>query len=360
MQKEKLNYLNLYKIVAAVIIACFLHYDQLFLSFVNLEFKGNNVIVRFLMASTSNWLVEFFFVMSGLLFVYAYLEQIENGKMNFSVFIWNRVIKLIPLVIITTIVMFVLQIFCLKTFGKAFFPGDISLDAFISAIFLMGSNVLRIRVNAPTWYIANLFICYIIAYFLTKYRQKVGMLTYLIPIVVGVIIREKGLTVVFFDYTSSRAYIAFFIGVLVGLILPHLNKNKTLFFGGVGIALPLILRNYVYDWGMVSTVMLFPGLLLIGYNSKVLNKLCDNRIIKCLGKLSFDLYLWNFPILVVFAFLSRWVEVNTYWFVVLLVASHLIVGLISNIIMKRAVKPINLYCRKIAEALCSVHEEVNE
>lgn len=232
MKKENLFFLNLYKIIASIIIACFLHYKQLFLPFLDLEFQGRHLIMEFLMDSTSNYLVEFFFMMSGFLFVYAYLKRIENEEMSFSYFIDNRIKKFFPLVFITTAVMFVLQILCFKIFGKAFYPGDVSLDAFISAIFLMGSNVLQVRINAPTWYIANLLICYIIAFFLTKYRQKIGILTYAIPIIIGILIREKGSTAVFFDYTSSRAYISFFMGVLCGLIVPFLNKFNLFIVGG--------------------------------------------------------------------------------------------------------------------------------
>lgn len=360
MQQERLKFINLYKIIAALIISCFLHYDLIFLPYLGKTFEGNSQFLKFLMANTSNYLVEFFYVISGMLFVFAYLEKIDLRQLVFRDFIDKRLRRLLPLTIITTFVMFFLQILCKAFLGVPFYPGEINVDSLIRAFFLLGSTILKVRVNAPAWYVFDLIICYIIAFLLTKHRKKIGIITYFLPIIVGCIIQETGLNFPLLEFHASRAYIAFFTGVILGILIPlfSLNKNITpIILGVVLIILPLSLRAYVKDWSIVSSCMVFPGVILIGYFTKIFNKISDNAVVTYLGVISFDIYLWNFPILVVYALLSRFLIVNTRIFLVELTITHLIVGMISNKCMKKVDKSINVLWLRGSKLLLGIKEK---
>ena len=102
MEKDRLCFLNLYKFIGTILIACFLHYGQLFLPFLGLTFQHNGAVISFLLSGEGNLIVEFFYVMSGFISIYAYSEMIDNGTISFSDFISNRLRKLFPLVFTTT------------------------------------------------------------------------------------------------------------------------------------------------------------------------------------------------------------------------------------------------------------------
>lgn len=334
MQKERLAFINIYKILAAIVIACFLHYRVFLLESFGESFTGDNFLVLFLMGDKSNYFVELFFMMSGLLFAFAYRQRIEEGSLTFATFMNKRLIRLIPLCVITTCWLFPLKIVFERLYGIALWPGFASLNNFIASIFLTNSNLLSVRINPPAWYISKLLICYIIAYVLSKYHKNLGWITYFLPIILGLVIQEEGWNMPLLEFHISRAYIAFFLGVLLEDILKYSNQRKIQNFElCVGVVLLLIsyfLRNLVTDWSAVSTVFIFVGMILVGYNSRILNVIGNTKYFKCLGNISFDLYLWNWPLLLVFIYLYMiGVKTNGYTFLLILILIHLVVAYVS-------------------------------
>ena len=212
MEKERLRFLDLYKFAGAVIIACFLHYKQILLGGLGLEFTTGSRCIAFLMSNKTNSVVEFFFVISGVLFAFAYMDKISQSKLYFAEFYDARLKRLLPLVIITTVLMFVLHILCWKLTSSSFYPGNyspngfISLNDFVSSVLLCDSTMVQSRVNAPAWYIADLLLCYAVAWGLVRVRPYLGKITFFLPLILGVVIQNTDLNILFFNYNYSSNY----------------------------------------------------------------------------------------------------------------------------------------------------------
>lgn len=342
MKKENLGFVNLYKFLGSIVIACFLHYNVLFLGMFQYSYNGASRVARFLMNGTSNYVVELFFILSGLMFAYAYQDRIESGELPFANFFDKRLKRFMPLTIITTFVMFFLRILLEKVTGLAFFPGNVSVNELIYSLILCNSTLCRVRINPAAWYIANLLVCYVLAYILSKYHKNLGKITFVIPIIVGALIRIREVEYPFFELHMSRGYIAFFVGVILCSMIRTLEicvKSEFAVIGGISVIVLLFaLHRYVNDWLMASTIILFPAFIIVGYFSRILNKIGGGvSAFKYLGRISFDIYLWNSPILVVIAVMHHYLgfAVDTGLFVLALIVIHIVVGCISDWGMKK-------------------------
>ena len=99
--------------IAALIIACFLHWhDNINPNFVLLRFWNGYLDGRIL--------VEFFFLISGLTFTAFYMKRIANSEVSFSDFIYSRFVRLAPLyygtLFYVTFMLILRKIFSVGTF----------------------------------------------------------------------------------------------------------------------------------------------------------------------------------------------------------------------------------------------------
>lgn len=347
LRKERLAFINVYKIFAAIVIGCYLHYEVFLLTPLNETFKGTDRISLFLMSGTSNYLVELFFLMSGLPFACSYRAKIESGALEFSTFVDKRLCRLLPLSVLTTLVMFPLRVLYEHLYGY-FFSGYADLNSLIGSVFLTDSTLLKCRVNPPAWQISKLIVCYILGFVLCRYHKKLGIITFFLPIMLGLVVQEFDMEYPLLEFHISRAYIAFFAGVLMEKVLMIFQSLKISSWciclgGGILTAVPLFLRGLVSDWSSVSTLFIFTGMIIIGYFSKVINWLGQTKLFVLLADISYDLYLWNAPILILILLLHQriGITVNTYPFLFALIFIHILVGFVSSIIRKRAYRIVS-------------------
>ena len=89
--------------------------------------------------------------------------------------------------------------------------------------------------------------------------------------------------------------------------------------------------------------IIYPPLLYILYNFEWVNNFCNTRFIKYLGKISYGIYLWNFPILGGTYLLIRFLKLEDeytvkYWFLIWIIMAvlHFILSVLSyNFLEKR-------------------------
>ena len=223
-KNNRYNFLNIYKLIFAIIIACFLHYHDHFLMIFNLHDNFENHIVSDFFVRHSSALTEFFFIASGILFFLAYVPKIKEKKMNFQNFFINRTKRLLPYVAVTSIIMWILQIVSTITTKSQWGIGSINFSEVIINIITFGRGIVKGQtLNGPAWYISVLMFCYIIGYFLTKlYAKSNNKFVYLIPIVIGVAMYINipfDNNIVFINITVARGLIAFFEGIFLHIII---------------------------------------------------------------------------------------------------------------------------------------------
>lgn len=314
-KNTRYNFLNIYKFAFAIVIACFLHFSDHFLKPLGLINHFENHNIANYLTKKSNALTEFFFIASGILFFIAYVPKIKNNKMNFQEFIINRTKKLLPYVAITSLIMWILQVICYNTTGDTWGSiGTIKFSEVITNILTFGNGIVeRQSLNGPAWYISVLMFCYVIGYLITKlYIKTDNILVYLIPVIIGLGMRASvpfNGEVIFINSTVSRGLINFFEGIFIYIILDkydNINKKlkTTLKITSLLIVIISIIvlsnkNNFIYigDIDLYHSFIIMPALIYLSYNSKIIEKISNNKFITYIGNLSFDIYMMNFIIL---------------------------------------------------------------
>lgn len=196
--------------------------------------------------------------------------------------------------------------------------------------------------NAPGWFVSVIFVCYIIFYILAKKSENFS-LGCCVMILVGIVLVyshpfEK---FPFLNFTMGRGYLAFFCGVLLAKYYQKRKKWENVILGSALICLWLIANRYNLLGNLITTWVIYfcTGVMLIAVNSEIINKVLGLGMFQRLGKLSFSIYLWNFPTDIVFNMVNGYYNIFdfskfTCWFI------HLMISLGIVIISSVLVEPV--------------------
>lgn len=216
---------NLLKFIGAIVIAVFLHYNDHFLPYLGIEnpFASNKFLWH--ISHYTFVFVEMYFIISGILFDRVYIEKINQG-MSLELFLMKRVVKLFPLLIVTSIIMYICNMMCFVLSGSLWSCGTLSLWELFGDILFGGKSFLGAAgtLNAPIWYVSVLMPCYIVGYFLAKLNGKWNRkIVFIIPIIAGIMMQYSGLNCVGWNPSIARGYIAFFVGVVLDKLMVELG-----------------------------------------------------------------------------------------------------------------------------------------
>lgn len=383
--KKRLSFVHLYKFIAAILIALFLHYNDHFIPSLGDDIKNNFLDNDFLgmLCTCSFCLVEFFFIFSGMLFMKVFVPRITSNEYDLKKFLKNRIIRIMPYLFVTTCIMFLLEIISVELTEDVWSGvGSIDVTELILNIVLFGNGAAnRVSLNGPVWYLSVLMICYILGYFLAKiYYKYKNELVFLIPIFVGLVVYlNSGAFRGLLNYNVSRGLVSFFIGILLYYYMKkydNINKKyKTyikIILSAIVISIFIILafgayEDYLGNMIIIGNFLLFPSIIYISYNSKILNKICDNKFIKFLGDLSFDIYILNFIILCSTFLIIKKLDINDdilnkkwllIWFIIVL--EHLVICVVANFIRKKIRSSIKKEIEKKKKENISINTNCNE
>ena len=346
-ENDKIAYFNLLKFIAALTIAIFLHYGDHLTRLLGVGKPFPNNLFFDYITINSYVFVEMFFMISGILFVVAYYNKIADG-LSLKKFIKSRMIRIYPLMIITTLYMFLINIMLFRYNRLLWEGGTLSLWNLFSDLVFTGKTMFNAAntLNGPIWYLNVLMICYMIAFVLVKLSNKYNTrYIFLIPVLLGLMIKYSYFSFLFWNINIARGLISFFIGIIISIFLKKYDGYsikqkkvlKMLLLFELLIFFFLLTRKtgnmYVNDNVLSYTFLVFPELIVILYDFKILNKICNTRFFRFLGNISFGIYLWNFPILSTFYFLIINKIINipvlSIEFFLLNILMHIIVATIS-------------------------------
>ena len=368
MKKEnsKYGYFNILRFLGAICIAILLHWNDHMLTALQLNNSLSNHKIIYYLSTHSYVFVEMFYIISGFLFAKVYMNRIINNKeYSLKKFMLSRYIRIFPLVIISSIVMYLLDMIYYQKFNLFFSCGnlkfiDLLFDVLIGGTNTFGTSIMPI--NGPLWYIGPLFICYILAYLLTKiYNKKDNKILFVLPILVGIFIIKTNFNFFLLNYSVSRGLVAFFVGLLLGNSIltnwiERAEKKQKIIFRII-ILLILMLYSYClfvpnsnlffgsyYDIVLSYSLIFFPLLIILLFDLKYINNLGNTKIFKFLGNISFGIYIWNFPIMIIFVYLIKAnilnVNILSWKFFVLNIVIHIFVGSISYLLIEKEISTL--------------------
>lgn len=258
------------------------------------------------------WIVELFFVISGYL-MYTYRNRIRDGKVNLLSFMKKRFMRLFPTVLAGAIAYeFFLYIYvCVMGNDWSGISPNLWGIVLDSLMVQHGWGFSEPWVNYPTWYISNLFLCYLWFYILTKYAQKKGfdeIYLYILMVFVGVSINTYGIEIPFFNSSVCRGYYAFFWGLILGRLMPaiqdwiRVHKVKACFILLiVVIGIPIMIhKECIWVQSNIQYIMtyIYYTCLLVLFEMTYVNKIFCAYAFDYIGRVSFAVYIWHNPLFI--------------------------------------------------------------
>ena len=348
MSSERKYSLDILRVIATILIV-FHHYQQITGSFWEgrLNFYGGKFYF--------GYIVEFFFLLSGF-FMYSYIDKVDT-ELKFKEFILKKVLRLLPLVLISAVVYEVLLYAYSMLYGEKWMGISVSLwGIVITALGIQdGWTFKNPCVNNPTWYISVLILCYVVFYlvtFISKKRNIPHVYLYAFMCLFGCGIVNYGINLPFINDSSGRGFYPFFFGLILAEILDKRGLKKC---DVVASVVSLVFLTGVmlvkFEWvaGGINYIMTFwfyPALIVL-FSSKLFTKIFHFRFIGTLGKITYDVYIWHNVNFVLMFTLIGTLHLNVYLkgrkSMLVYTAINFAVGAISYYVLER---PINKFITK--------------
>lgn len=273
--------------------------------------------------------VDIFFVISGYLITGLVFNEVEENKFSVLKFYERRIRRIIPLVLFTTLIAFILGLIFML-------PDDLeNLCQSVFASNFSANNILMKITSADYWAVKNdykplmhtwslgieeqFYLLYPVIFFFLKGDKK----KFILPLLIFLTILSL---TAFFTSTniSSKFYFLQFrffelsIGGVCAIYFskrnPFINTSKShyiLYFLLIALVFLLFFNSISNnDIKVLTTTILTAGILVLGglhfENNSLYRALISNKVFTGIGKISFSLYMWH---QIVFAF-SRYFLVD--------------------------------------------------
>lgn len=344
------NYsLDILKFVASIMIV-FHHYQQMtdvpFPSGINYWNGKFNF----------GYIVELFFILSGY-FMVRYIDRIKNATISLKQFYLHRLLRLLPLVLISAIV-YEIQLYIYTSLtNESYYGINISLFGIvIDALCIQSGGAFpNPCVNNPTWYLSVLMICYVVFFLISRTARLLKTnenYFYIGMILLGFTIMNYSWNYPYLNNETARGYCCFFIGLLLGRIVEKNGITKVMVVTAVStICVLAFFYQYAYQYianNIYSLLVLFiyPSIIII-FNTKVFRILFHRPIFGLLGKISFDIYLWHNPLIqtlfIVVIVLNLKIDYANRIYMYCFLAVVIAVSILSHLLIE---KPVNKWLMK--------------
>lgn len=277
-----------------------------------------------------SWKLPYFFVLSGFVLTLSYRRNIERGEKPYRNFIINRIFRIYPLFMLTTIVVFITKI----AFGAG---ADIEgASRFLNISWRIAPKVIDLihsltlvglgdtwAYNGPAWtlvfemryaiifplffylirkswlfitiFLAMAFVAYNVdsqiarvdIFYATNYQLSnlCSMICFLVFYIGGVLLafnRER-LSAAYNSLPKGGSYAAVALAILFMLAPKWVPQ-----------IVPADIRSFANNLVIMVGVMMWVIILI---NNKFVSNIFTNKVLTALGRSSFSIYMWHTPII---------------------------------------------------------------
>ncbi|PKL16798.1 MAG: hypothetical protein CVV49_14455 [Spirochaetae bacterium HGW-Spirochaetae-5] len=296
--------------IAAIGVAFFWHYKHFDYAFFENNFAALPLYSVFNWFYLYGWnLVDFFFVLSGFIFMHVYSKMIMYNRISERTFFILRLSRLYPLHVITLFTVAFLQYYRYFT-GMGFFQCEINdLYHFIlNLLFIQGGFFeIGLSFNGPSWSLSCEIIAYILFFYVLK-KNKKPLPVFVLFVFIGLSILQMQVNVPLFNISNAKMLVGFFIGCLAFVLNNHIlkmsSRSKNILFGTI-LLFTIIIGLMIYktgftkifgQWDRVMPILVYPLLIISSLNILFLNWIFSLKPLTYMGDLSYSIYLIHFPV----------------------------------------------------------------
>ena len=265
--------------------------------------KNYNCITDNAFVNNSHLFVNFFFVLSGFVIAYIYLDKLKTGK-SVLAFLKNRIKRIYPLHVYTLLVFALFELSKSFLFKLGYFttqePSNNNLGSFLSSLFLMNATPVgtnnALSWNYPSWSISAEMIAYIlfamVLYCFRKYRSLTYIATAVIPFLILFIPHNN-------YYLLFEGPLGFFSGVFVFQIFhafkipfrANVRVATVLEFFLALLTIVMICFNNSIQSGYLYTFMFSCVIYVYAWGNGWISEQLKRSLFQKVGKYSFSIYL---------------------------------------------------------------------
>lgn len=285
LQRHRFEVLDGFRGIAALMVAIF-------------HLNVNGYLSHLYLIKNSWLFVDFFFVLSGFIIGYGYLDKIYNFS-DLRVFILKRIARIYPLhlfMLLLFIPFGLVNLIVGVNLGERF-----SFSSFIQNIFLiqaLGFNNQETW-NVPAWSISVEFYAYIlfslISLYFPFYKNKILFLSFLSFLSFFILYYFSTMSDTV-EFSFFRCTFSFFLGVVAFLIFKKFNYNLKPWIELLIFALVIfyLSSDFIYSSSykaFLSPLLFFVVILVFSKEKGLISTILKCNLFQFLGKLSFSIYL---------------------------------------------------------------------
>ena len=263
------------------------------------------------------WLfVDLFFILSGVVLTYRYLEPLGAKAVSGRQFFNLRVARLFPLHVAALLVAAAVEWTLMARHEPPVIYEKNDLYNFTLQLFYLGTFFEHgWSFNEPSWSVAGEVLVYLLFFvYASRYRANYVVIAVLM-IVVGIAAQQPNWNLPILNSLLGRALVGFFLGSLGFLALGRLDARgwgRRAGWACLGaLALVCVLASFIgfHEWiGSVplpSALAVFPLVIFASLRVPPLAWLLSLRPFTFLGDLSYAVYLIHVPLQMIFLAIMR-------------------------------------------------------
>jgi peptidoglycan/LPS O-acetylase OafA/YrhL len=346
--------------IAALCVATFSHYENFFGDHSRYPFM-NYRAARGLYKDC--WLlVDFFFLVSGVVITYRYFEQLQERRTAAREFFLLRMSRLYPLHVVMLCVTAAVQWSRMQEDRPLLiYFGEHNLSHFVYHLFFLHSGWFdgQWTYNMPTWSVCSEVFAYIVFFVLATRCGRYYALASICAVLFGILGQTAPFPqpIPFVNAYMGRGLVGFFLGSVLVFVVRYFDRiGKGGWFGAVCLlcatlivlaAIPLGYDAFVGGGPLPSTLTVFPLVMIASLKVRPLAWLLSLRPLVFLGDISYSVYLVHVPMqmiaLDVFEHVKWTAPSSSVWFMLTYVASVVAVGTVTHYTIE---KPAQRWLRK--------------
>lgn len=295
--------------VAALGVA-FFHYQH---------FGGDSKLYPWRNSEPASWLyargwmlVDFFFVLSGVVLTYKYLKPLTEKALSGRDFLFLRLSRIYPLHFATLLVCAITEWRLMANKLPTLIYGNDDLYHFVLNLFFLQNGIAEegFSFNGASWSVGTEVVAYVVFFWLTQRHGKRYVAMAFSALVVGLSIYKARFSFPFLNETVARTLIGFFTGSLLYLVIQSAEKRGTArYLGFAALALLALIVSLVqwigYDaviggsgfrTAVPHTISIFPLVVVAALTVPVLSSILSIRPLTYLGDISYAVYLLHVPL----------------------------------------------------------------